>query len=162
MAGVLAKWLTIMYAGFIHPFYVSMTEVNHNAKDKTLEISVRIFTDDFETALHNNYKTKVDLNNSANVAEMNKLVNDYIQKHLQLQVDGKQVGLSFIGYEQQSESTWTYFEVKNVAGVKNIAIVNSLLHDYRKEQINMLHLKANNKEESYKLDYPATQAAFSF
>ena len=31
----------------LHPIHVSVTEINHNAADKTLEVSVRIFTDDF-------------------------------------------------------------------------------------------------------------------
>ena len=34
--------------GGLHPFHVSGVEVNHNATDKTLEISCKIFTDDFE------------------------------------------------------------------------------------------------------------------
>jgi len=146
----------------MHPFYVSMTEINHNAREKELEISVRIFTDDFETTLHNNYKEKVDLTRPSNQTEMNRLVSDYISRHLQLQADGKTLRLSFVGYEQQSESTWAYFEVKDVAAVKKLSLTNSLLHDYRKEQINMLHVKANGKDESYKLDYPETRAEFTF
>ncbi len=34
-----------------HPFYVSVTEISHNAKDKTLEISCKLFSSDFETVL---------------------------------------------------------------------------------------------------------------
>src|SRR6266536_6578818 len=50
-----------------HPFHVSTTEINHNAQDKTLEITCRIFTNDFETILKKNYpqdaahNAKVDL-----------------------------------------------------------------------------------------------------
>ncbi|MEI8059397.1 MAG: DUF6702 family protein, partial [Ferruginibacter sp.] len=33
-----------------HPLFVSVTEIEHNAKDKTLEISCKIFTDDFENS----------------------------------------------------------------------------------------------------------------
>ncbi len=161
MNSLFIQWMMMAFTA-LHPFYVSMTEINHNAKEKELEISVRIFTDDFETVLHNNYKEKVDLTHPSNQAEMNKLVSDYIQKHLQLQADGKTVVLSFLGFEQQSESTWAYFEVKNISSIKKLSLSNSLLHDYRKEQINMLHVKANGKEESYKLDYPETKAAFSF
>lgn len=43
--------------GRLHPFHVSTTEINHNAKDKSLEITCRIFTDDFEAILGKNYKT---------------------------------------------------------------------------------------------------------
>jgi hypothetical protein len=162
MANILFQWFSMALLSVVHPFFVSMTDVNYNAKDKNLEVSVRIFTDDFENILTTNYKTKVDLQKSSNQAEMGKLVNDYIQKHLHFQVDGKPVTLSYVGFEQQEESTWTYFEIEKIPSVKKIAVSNSLLHDYKKEQINMLHLKANGKEDSYKLDYPNTQAAFDF
>ncbi|WP_153796131.1 DUF6702 family protein [Foetidibacter luteolus] len=161
MANIFFQCLMMAF-GAMHPFYVSMTDINHNAKDQSLEISVRIFTDDFETTLHNNYKEKINLTNPANHAEMNRVVNDYIVKHLQLQANGKTVALSFVGFEQQSESTWTYFEVKGLTTLKNVTITNSLLHDYRKEQINMIHVKARGKEQSTKLDYPETQASFTF
>ena len=35
----------------LHPFYVSVTEINHNAADKTLEISCKMFTEDLEEIL---------------------------------------------------------------------------------------------------------------
>ena len=57
-----------------HPFHVSVTEIEHNAADKTLEISCKIFTDDFETILAKNYNTKVDLINPPNKPAMDSLV----------------------------------------------------------------------------------------
>ena len=45
--------------GFPHPYYISVVEINHNPTDKTLEISCKIFTNDFEATLEKNYKTKV-------------------------------------------------------------------------------------------------------
>ena len=41
-----------------HPLFVSVTEINHNAADKNLEISCKIFIDDFEKTLTNIYHTK--------------------------------------------------------------------------------------------------------
>jgi hypothetical protein len=38
-----------------------VTEINHNAADQTLEISCKLFTDDFEKVLSKNYKVKADL-----------------------------------------------------------------------------------------------------
>ena len=72
-----------------HPIYVSVTEINWNKPKSTLEVSCKIFTDDFEKTLRNAYKTHVDLINPGNRANMDKLVNDYIQKHFSLKIDGK-------------------------------------------------------------------------
>ncbi len=63
---------------FVHPLHVSVTEINHNAADKTLEISCKLFTDDFEKVLTQNYKTKVDLINPPDRPAMEKLVSDFV------------------------------------------------------------------------------------
>jgi hypothetical protein len=162
MGIILHQWLLSFVLSVFHPFFVSMTDMNYNAKEKSLEISVRIFTDDFENTIRLYHKDKIDILHPANQQLMNSYVNDYIQKHLHLKIDGKDAVLSFVGYEQQNESIWTYFEVKNIAAPTQLNINNSLLHDYKKEQINMLHAKVNDKEQSYKLDYPETDALFSF
>ena len=93
---------------------------------------------------------------------MNSYVNDYIQKHLQFTVNDNMVAMKFVGYEQQAESIWTYFEVDNINTVKKIKVFNNLLHDYSDKEINMLHLKANNIEQNYKLDYPKNSISFNF
>ena len=54
MAFLLHKWLLAGLDGAGHPFFVSVTEINHNAKDKTIEIACKIFTDDFETLSKSN------------------------------------------------------------------------------------------------------------
>ena len=79
MAASVYKWSIIPLVAIIlmaarpvivHPFHVSVIEINHNAVDKTLEISCKIFTDDFEKILAKNYKAKVDLINPPNKAAM--------------------------------------------------------------------------------------------
>lgn len=162
MAGSLFHWLMISMASVVHPFFISMTEINHNASGKSLEASVRIFTDDFEQTLRKNCNCRIELFNPTNKEALNKTVSIYIKNHLQVKIDGQPAELQFVGYQQEEASTWTYFEVKNVASVKKIAVTNSLLYDYKEEQINMVHIKANGKERSDKVDYPEKNLEFVF
>jgi len=163
MVNMLHQWLMMAMLSLYHPFFVSMTEMDYNAKDKELEVSVRIFTDDFENAIRKYHPgVKVDILHPASQEQMNQFVNDYIQKHLQLKINGASVQISFAGYEQQSESIWSYFEVKNITGIKKLDVTNSLLHDYNTNQINMMHVKVNDNEQNYKLDYPDKDVSFSF
>ena len=162
MATILHQWLLIAYTAMIHPFYVSMTDINYNDKNKSLEISVRIFTDDFEQTLRKSHQDKIDILHPANQELMNKYVSAYIQQHLQLKVNDKPVQLNFVGYEQQSESIWSYFEVQQVAQVNKLAIMNDLLHEYNNNQINMMHVKVKEAEKSNKLNYPENTAVFTF
>src|SRR3954468_15201748 len=122
MTAILFKWLMTAYAGLIHPFFVSMTDINYNNKEKEVEISVRIFTDDLENTLRKYHATKIDVLHPVDIKEMNGFVNDYIQKHLQLQVNGTPVQMNFLGYEEQSESVWSYFEVRNITAVQKLGI----------------------------------------
>ena len=122
MANILFQWLVVAYTGLVHPFYVSMTDINYNDNTRSLEISVRIFTDDFENTLRKYHTEKIDILHPANKEQMNNYVNEYIQQHLQIKLNDKAVKLNFIGYEQQSESIWTYFEVTNVDKVSKVNI----------------------------------------
>jgi hypothetical protein len=145
-----------------HPYYISVVEINHNAKDKTLEISCKIFTNDFETTLEKNYKSKVDLSNPKDKASTDKWVSDYIKKHLSIKIDGKEVNLSYLGFEKEDEAIFSYFQADNIAGVKRIGVSNSLLHDFSDQQINIIHCSVGGKRQSTKLDYPNTEAGFQF
>src|SRR5687768_15448096 len=86
----------------VHPFYVSVTEMNHNAANASMEISCKLFTDDLENTLKNIYKTKLDLAQPKDQQQVEKLVFDYLQKHLQVKVNGKAAVLSFVGFEIES------------------------------------------------------------
>ncbi len=145
-----------------HPLHVSVTEINHNATDKTLEISCKLFTDDFERVLVNNYKTKVDLINPPDRPAMEKLVNDFIHTHLAIKTDGKQVQLLYLGYEKDKDAIYSYFQVDNIASVKKIEINNNILHELFTDQINLMHVTVGGKRKSMKLDYPDKEASFSF
>lgn len=158
----LFQWLSVSVGLFFHPYYISMTDINYNNKAKSLEVSVRIFTDDFEKVMRKNCNCKVDLLKPQNKKATDVLINQYIQQHLQLKVNGQAKTLEFAGYQQEEESTWNYFQIKDVQQVKKIEMNNSLLHDYREEQINMVHFNINGKEQSDKLNYPDKGFSMSF
>ena len=94
--------------------------------------------------------------------ELERLIARYIPQHLQISVNGKAVSLQFVGYEQESEATWCYFEVKNVKTAKRLNIINDLLFAEHEEQINMLHVSVGGVRKSTKLDNPESKAAFNF
>ena len=146
----------------LHPFHVSVVEVEHNATDKTLEISCKIFTDDFETILAKNYKTKVDLINPANKAAMDSLVKKYILSHLSIKANGKPVVLNYIGYENEKEAAYGYVEVESISSVSKLEITNSILFDKFDDQVNIMHIKAGGDRQSTRLNYPDKEAVFNF
>ena len=146
----------------LHPFHVSVVEINHNAADKTLEISCKIFTDDFEKVLAKNYQTRIDLINPVDKKAMDSVVKKYVFSHLSLSVDGKPGKLVYVGFERDAEAVFSYVQIDNVPSVKKIDVTNQLMHDMFDDQVNIVHVIVNGNRKSTKLDYPATNAAISF
>lgn len=168
MVSILFKWLLIGSLIFnpssatYHPIFVSVTEIEHNAKDKTLEISCKIFTDDFEKTLRSTYKTYIDLLKPKDKNAMNKLVADYVQKHLQIKADGRSVALQFLGYEQDEEGIVSFYQVTSIASVKKLDIIDNILFEYKKEQISIIHTIVNGNKKSTKLVNPEEKTSFEF
>jgi hypothetical protein len=154
---IVLTWLRLF-----HPFYVSMTEVQHNAKDKRLEVSCKVFSNDFEAALEKNYQTKIDILKPQDRARIEPLIQDYLRKHLLVAVDGKAIPLRFLGYEIEEDATWCYLEAAPINQVQQLEVKNDVLFAEHPTQINMLHVTVKGRRQSTKLDNPESQASFSF
>ncbi len=167
MALALYKWLLVvgLFSNNpvpVHPFYVSVSEISYNATDKTLEISCKVFTDDFETTLKNATKLQVDLYKPKDSAQLESFISTYIQKHFQIKLDGKPIKMEYVGHELEEQSTWNYFQVTNIVAPKKIEIFNDIFHESFDKQINIMHVTVNGNRKSMKLDYPSTEAKFDF
>ncbi len=158
----LYSFFTPVYVYAYHPFYVSVTEMSLNSKTKSLEISCKMFAEDIEDVLKQNYKVRVDLSNDKMQVQNNKLINDYILKHFSINIDSKATAIKFVGFEKEKESVYCYFEALNVPAIQKISVNNTILQDYKQEQINIMHVIVNGNRKSTKLDYPANQASFNF
>lgn len=146
----------------LHPFFVSVIEISHNAKDANVEISVRIFTEDLEKTLGKYTAAKVDLLNPTDKALLDKQVSNYISQKLRLKINGQPVTMQYLGHEQQKESTWIYLEVPRVPLMNVLSVDCTLLYDYEKAQSNIFHIRSKGADKSFKLDYPSRNTNFSF
>ena len=148
--------------GLRHPFYVSVTEINQNSAAKTLEISCKFFSDDLEQIIEKDYKAQLDITLEKDKDAFNKYIPDYISKHFLLTINAKLAAINYVGFEKEKESAYAYFEVKEITDVKTINVTNNLLYDFIDQEINIMHITVMGKRQSTKLDYPNSQASFSF
>lgn len=172
MAAVFYKWLLFCSWWLVtggqhhsvskHPFYISVTEINFNTSDKTLEVSCKMFADDLEQIIEKNNHVQLDISSGKDKAKFDNYIPAYVKNHLSISVDGKTGNLSYIGFEKESESAYCYFQLENISALKKIDINNSLLHDYTPDQVNIIHVMVNGKRQSIKLDYPNRKASFNF
>lgn len=171
MAAGTYKWLVLPFLFIllgsarplpVHPFHVSVSEINHNAAEKTLEIFCKVFVDDFEKVLEQNYKTPIDLNKESVKTAMDKLVKDYVIKHFSVNADGKNISLNYLGFEVESEAVYVYLEGEGVASLRNAIITQNLLYDMYTDQIGIIHVIVNGNRKSTKITYPETKATITF
>ncbi len=162
MGLLLCKWWTVAWMALLHPFYVSVTEITHNAAKKELEVSCRIFADDLENTLKAQYQTSFDIIKPANRQQVEKMIADYLSRHLQVTLDGKKVPLHFLGYKIEEDAVWSFLSADNIPAPKKVAVMNDLLYQQHPSQINMIHVIVNGKRQSTKLDNPKANAEMAF
>ena len=153
--------LLFIFLNWFHPFYVSVINLEHNPKNQSVEISIKIFKDDLEKTLNQLNTQKIDIQSEKDRDLINLYINNYIQQKLKVQINSKSTILNFVGYEIQSESVWSYFEIEKVSIFEKININCSILYDYSDKQTNIFHIKsADHAERSSKLEHPNVSVDF--
>lgn len=162
MRRILIFGLIILFTAFKHPFYLSVTELKYNEKEKALQGSVKLFTNDLEDALKKIHQQTVDLINPKDTLHTKKLLAAYLKKRLSIQVNGEPKSYDLIGFEREQDAIWLYIELKNCPAPKKIDIENSLLYDFIKEQMNIVHFEVGGEKKSLKVNYPEKMLSFNF
>jgi len=144
-----------------HPFYLSVTDLKYNDKRKAMEVSCKLFTNDFESTLKKLNNKAVDLLHPKDKKETETLVAEYINKHLLININGKKRTLHFIGYEKEEDAVLVYLEIEKCETPKQLLVNTSLLYDYLKEEINIVRLDVHDNSKSSKVSNPDTEIKFS-
>ena len=144
----------------MHPYYVSMTEIEFNPKEKKLEISVRIFTDDLEKALARSCGCKTDLLSPEKKEAMKPVLDSYLKKKLGISVNGKPVSYSFLGFEKEEESIWSFLEVSLDKIPDQLMVTNQLLYEIQKQQSNLVRYRKPGSDKTLQLTNPEREVRF--
>jgi len=138
-----------LLTGFAHKFYVSITEVTHNAENASLEIAVKLFTDDLEAALEAGTTTKLWIGDPDREApETDSLLARYFEERLTIEVNGEIQKANMLGKELEADVTWCYLEINNIPTIDKLNISNRLLTEISDEQKNIVHVYVGDKEKS--------------
>ena len=162
MKKVLILVIIFFMVSFKHPFYLSVTNLRYNVKEKALQGSVKIFVNDLESALKQIHKKKIDLVNVKDSVATNNLLNLYLQTHFSLKLNNSPKAFKMIGFEKEEEVIWLYIEFKKCEEPKKVEISNTVLFDFIKEQTNIVQLEVNGNQKSSKATNPDKGFMFAF
>lgn len=148
--------------GFSHPFYVSVTHIEHNLKEQSLEVSIKLFSDDFEAALKHEFNKPVNILLPANKKEVDNLIASYLRRHLHVKVDDKPVSLQYLGYERDEEGVICYLEATGITQLRKLTVFNDLIYETHAGQASIIRSSVNNIEKNTRMVNPVNQAELYF
>ena len=132
----------------LHDFHTSLSEIKYNPKEKSLEISIRVFTDDFEKALTQlNNGQKVPIN--SNDTKSDAIIEKYLLRHFALISPAKQLkSFNYIGKELEGDATWIYLEIPNSQTLTEYIFLNDILLEQFADQTNLVNIFYPNQKKT--------------
>lgn len=139
--------LTLKTENLFHEFHTSLAEMHYNTQSKSLEVSLRVFSDDLENALGkaNNRTVRVDATDGTDL-----LIKQYLAKNFSV-IDSKnnRKPLTWVGKEIAVDVTWLYFEIPLTEDLTGLKIQNSVLCEVFEDQVNIVNVNYRNQKRTY-------------
>jgi hypothetical protein len=114
-----------------------------------LQITLRIFKDDLSNAISDIYlDQKTDDLNLIDELYF-KQVDKYINSKISILIDDKKFEMDYLGLETKNDIYVCYLEIENLPIYSNMVISNKILFEIFDDQQNIIHVKRNDKRQSF-------------
>ncbi|WP_317165842.1 DUF6702 family protein [Spirosoma arboris] len=131
-----------------HDFHASVTQMQYNAKERTFEISIRIFTDDFEKGLSAASNTKINLDGPGD--KNDPLIEKYIQAHFSYVNPQKQTKtIKYVGHEVEADANWLYLEMPYTEPFRGGLLKQNALMELFEDQVNMVNIQYQGQKKTF-------------
>ena len=132
----------------VHKFYVSVTQVDYVPSKKRVEITSRIFIDDFEKALNKRYNKKLNLTSDRELPEAEDLIKAYLKEKVKISINKKPQEIVFLSRELEGDVLILYTKIVISKKINTFEIYNSLLTEIYSDQQNIVHTNINGNKKS--------------
>lgn len=133
---------------FVHTFHFSETLIEWKPDSGRLQMTMKVFTDDWDLALGDTLQHK-----AWETAVLDSLYARYIEQHAVFSQDGKPILWNYLGFERDGDVYYHYLESLPMAEPKAIDCQFIVLMDVYEDQKNLLNFRKNGKTTSlYFLD----------
>ena len=149
----LAVWITNVV---LHPVYVSMTNMDVDTQKGDIEVSIRIFTDDLETVLHNKYNVHSWIGTESEHVDSRRLLIQYVNERFKIVVNNSDEPVSLVTDSITIVGDMLWFNMSGSArqAIAAMEINNRLLTDFFPSQKNLMIVGTgeNEREKGFNLD----------
>lgn len=151
-----------VYFSSAHPYYLSLCLIDFNQQEQSLEISVKIFTDDLILALSEQGHDKLFLGEEKEDPQAKEYICNYIKQKLNFRINTNEVQLNFVGKENEKDVVWTYFIINNVKSLNEFEVECNLLTDVIENQSNVVQVNNSIETKSLLLNAEKTKGYIIF
>ena len=146
----------------LHKFYVSITQINYIQDKQSVQITSRIFIDDFENALRARHGKDITLAEKNEGQIINTHIEQYLKENIAIKINNSHTKLQFIGKEYEGDIMICYIEIEGIKNIASFEISNSVLFDLFKDQQNIVKTKINSKHKSAILSIDTNKLMLNF
>lgn len=132
-----------------HKYYVSVTDIEYVKELESVQISSRVFIDDFEKMLRDRYDEKITLDIGKDESHIDVYINRYLKNKFKVKINNQEQEFEFLGKEYEDDLVYFYLEITDVSEVNSFEIVNQVLFDVFEDQQNLIKTKINSKNKSF-------------
>jgi len=149
----LSVWFNFCSVLFAHPMYFSITSLDVDAQRRSIILSIRIFTDDLETILHNKYNVDGWIGTPIEHRDSRRLLKEYLNERFSITVNNveKMILVTDSMVVDRDEESVIWFYLKGVAKqpIQRIEVENRLLTDFFSNQNNLVLISVDQKEKKW-------------
>jgi hypothetical protein len=143
-----------------HKFHTSFAEADYDAETRSLQITLRTFPDDLESAVRRRGGKRVSPDDKRAFGAQ---VFAYLQETFRLKTaKGEAAQLSWVGMDAGVDSAWLYFEAPMPEGVEGAQLSQQFLCDLYDDQINLVNVKSAGKKVELRFERGGEFKAISF
>ena len=132
-----------------HKFYVSIYQVDFIPEKKRIEITARIFMDDLNLALQQEFNIKSQIGEKSESSQDLLFLQKYLGKHLRISIDGKEKVVLFLSKEIENNVMIIYLKINDVKKFRSLKIQNNALLEVYAEQQNIIQTNFYNAKKNY-------------
>jgi len=160
------RWvgLVVLLTGsaWLHPVHVSVTNLDLDPVRGKVELSVKIFADDFQDLILHKYGVQLNIIEQEDPGDKIAAVNEYMQEALQLVFNGNETAdLQFVDAKLNEEAIWLFYRYEHHGKIRKVDIVNRVMLEKFNNQTNLMIVTYNEKQNGYRLDNKTTDLSFN-
>ncbi|MDG1979953.1 MAG: hypothetical protein P8I35_00820 [Flavobacteriaceae bacterium] len=145
-----------------HKYYLSLTQIEYNKDQDSLEVIINVFMDDIEFAINKEYSVDLRLTTKQELEDVDSYFQKYLRKNLRFLVNKELVNYNFIGKEYEGDLVYFYLEVNVSNSPVSLEVYNTILVTYFEQQQNIIKFKNGSDRQSKILSKNTNKALLKF